>query len=70
MQRIRTIDQAYDEIKEKDPQTALSRYMVRQMVRQGVVPSLQLGKKQLIDVDVLEQKIKEIMKCGLQSESS
>lgn len=60
MKRIRTIDQAYDEIKAKDPETAISRYLVRQMVKQGTVPSLPSGKKRLVDVDVLERKIEEL----------
>ncbi|MCI7301547.1 MAG: hypothetical protein SOR93_06450 [Clostridiales Family XIII bacterium] len=60
MKRIRTIDQAYDEIKAKDPQTAISRYLVRQMVKQGTVPSLPSGNKRLVDVDVLERKIEEL----------
>ena len=60
MKRIRTIDQAYDEIKAKDPETAISRYLVRQMVKQGMVPSLPSGKKRLVDVDVLERKIEEL----------
>lgn len=60
MKRIRTIDQAYDEIKAKDPQTAISRYLVRQMVKQGMVPSLPSGNKRLVDVDVLERKIEEL----------
>lgn len=57
MQRIRTIDKAYDEIKAKDPDTALSRYLVRQMVKQGLVPSIKTGNKRLVDVDVLEEHI-------------
>ncbi len=60
MKRIRTIDQAYDEIKKQDPQTAISRYLVRQMVKQGMVPSLPSGNKRLVDVDVLERKIEEL----------
>ena len=60
MKRIRTIDQAYAEIKAKDPETAISRYLVRQMVKQGMVPSLPSGNKKLVDVDVLERKIEEL----------
>ncbi|MCQ4638002.1 DNA-binding protein [Anaerovorax odorimutans] len=60
MQRIRTIDQAYDEIKQKDPDTAISRYLVRQMIKQGMVPSIKTGNKYLVDVDVLEQRIEEL----------
>jgi len=65
MRRIRTIDKAYDELKAKDPETAISRYLVRQMVKQGMVPSLPSGNKRLVDVDVLEQKIKEIVTGGM-----
>lgn len=65
MQRVRTIDQAYDEIKAKDPDTAISRYLVRAMVNDGTVPSIKNGKKKLVDVDVLEQKIKEILTGGV-----
>lgn len=60
MKRIRTIDQAYDEIKKKDPETAISRYLVRQMIKQGMVPSIPSGNKKLVDVDVLERKIEEL----------
>ena len=65
MQRVRTIDQAYDEIKAKDPDTAISRYLVRAMVNDGTVPSIKNGKKKLVDVDVLEQKIREILTGGV-----
>lgn len=64
MQRVRTIDQAYDEIKAKDPDTAISRYLVRAMVNDGTVPSIKNGKKKLVDMDVLERRIKEILTRG------
>lgn len=54
---IRTIDKAYDELKRRDPDTGLSRYLVRQMVKTGVVPSIQSGNKRLVDVDVLEEYV-------------
>ena len=60
MKRIRTIDQAYDEIKRQDPETAISRYLVRAMINDGTVPSIKNGKKKLVDVDVLERKIEEL----------
>ena len=64
MQRVRTIDQAYDEIKAKDPDTAISKYLVRAMVNDGTVPSIKNGNRKLVDVDVLERKIKEILTGG------
>ncbi len=54
---IRTIDQAYEEIKARDPGTAISKNLVRQMVRTGVVPSIKAGNKKLVDVDVLEEYV-------------
>lgn len=60
MNRIRTIDKAYEEIKAKDPETAITRYLVRAMVNQGVIPSIKTGNKKLVDVDVLEEVIKDL----------
>ena len=57
---IRTIDKAYDELKARDPDTAISRYLVRQMVRTGMVPSINSGTKKLVDVDVLESYVAEL----------
>lgn len=57
---IRTINAAYDEIKSRDPETAISRELVRQMVKTGMVPSLSVGNKKLVDVDVLEEYVARI----------
>lgn len=57
---IRTIDQAYDELKKRDPDTAISRYLVRQMIRTEMVPSIKSGNKRLVDVDVLEKYVSDI----------
>ena len=57
---IRTINAAYDEIKARDPETAISRELVRQMVKTGMVPSLSVGNKKLVDVDVLQEHVARI----------
>ena len=57
---IRTIDKAYDEIKARDPGTAISRELVRQMVKTGMVPSLSTGNRKLVDVDVLQEHVEKI----------
>ena len=57
---IRTIDKAYDEIKARDPETALSRELVRQMIKTGMVPSLKVGNRKLVDVDVLQEQVAKI----------
>ena len=58
--QIRTIDQAYDMIVERDPNTALTRYLVKQMVKQGMVPAIKAGNKTLVDVDGLEAHIRKV----------
>lgn len=57
---IRTIDKAYDEIKARDPETALSRELVRQMIKHDMVPSLKVGNRKLVDVDVLQEYVAKI----------
>lgn len=59
MQRIRTISKAYEEIKAKDPKTALTLYMVRQLVTSGAVPCIMAGCKRLVDVGTLEKYIEK-----------
>ena len=54
MARLRTINKAYDEIKAKDPDTAVSRRMFRDIVRSGMIPSIARGNRSLVDVDVAE----------------
>ncbi len=57
---IRTIDQAYNEMKSRDPGTAISRELVRQMVKTGMVPSLSKGNRKLVDVDVLQDYVAKV----------
>lgn len=54
MPRIRTIDQAYAEIKARDPQTALTKTGLRRLVTTHAVPSFLVGCKYMIDLDKLE----------------
>ena len=61
--QLRTIDKAYDEIKARDPNTALSRHFVRQLIRDDKVPSIKAGSKRLVDVDVLEKCLAEMTGC-------
>lgn len=52
--RIRTIPQAYKEIKSADPDTAITEFRIRQLVIDGVIPSTKSGTKYLIDMDKLQ----------------
>lgn len=54
MPRIRTIDQAYGEIKERDPHTALTKTGLRRLVTTHAVPSFLVGCKYMLDMDKLE----------------
>ena len=54
MTKLRTINKAYDEIKARDPGTAISRRMFRDIVRSGMIPSIKNGNRSLVDVDVAE----------------
>lgn len=51
---LRYIDQCYDELIKKDPNTALSRTGFRRMVISGVIPSIRAGRVFLVDLDSLE----------------
>ena len=63
MPRMRTIQEAAKELRETDPNTALTRYAIRQMVLNGTIPCINVGKKRLINMDVLEGFL-----CGMGAE--
>ena len=56
--KIRTIDTAYEEIRKNDSDTAISRNYIRQIVRDGTIPSIKQGSKYLVSMQVLEEYIK------------
>ena len=53
--RMRTQTQVLAAIKADDPETNLTAWALRQMVLTGVVPSVQVGRKRLIDLDRLPE---------------
>lgn len=55
MARIRTLPKAVKEIKEKDPNSYINVPLLRRLVKQGVIKTIQTGGKHaLIDLDNLE----------------
>ncbi|MCR5034400.1 MAG: DNA-binding protein [Clostridia bacterium] len=56
--RIRTVQQAFKEIKEADPDTAVTEYMVRKIVYSGEIPTVRTGNKRLFDLDELLHYLK------------
>lgn len=60
MPRMRTIQEAAAELKQSDPNTAVTPYAIRQMVLKGTIPCVYAGKKRLINMDILEGYL-----CGM-----
>ena len=54
LQRMRTINEAIDYIKENDPETRLTRTALRRMITSGELHALRVGQKYLISLEVLE----------------
>lgn len=57
--RMRTVKEAYQEIKELDSNTAITPYRIRQLVKTGAVPSVEAGKKRLVNLDMLLDYLSE-----------
>ena len=53
MIKLRTMETAYQAIKEMDPDTAITRWAIRQAVTGGYVPSRRVGNKYVINLDSL-----------------
>lgn len=52
--KLRTLDKAAAFIKEKDPDTDLTRTAIRRMGLSGQIPVVMVGAKRLYDLDTLE----------------
>ena len=55
--RMRTIDNAYAEIKALDPQTDFTKRALRRMIANDEIPSTRIGNKNLINLDLLIAKL-------------
>ena len=53
MTKMRLISDAYNQIKNDDPQTALTMNALKCMVKRGEIPSIKVGRKTLINYDKL-----------------
>ena len=68
--RMRTIKQAVGEIKQEDPRSCVSEWYLRQLVKSGKLKCHKAGNKYLLDLDSLEEFLKNppvIDKLGPQS---
>ena len=57
MARIRTIDKAFEEIRQTDPNTCLTKHRIRQLVLNGDIPSQKAGNRYLFDLDRLIERL-------------
>ncbi len=55
MKKIRSIRQAFLEIKEKDPNSAITVYAIRNWIASGQLPCIKSGRRILIDMDIFEE---------------
>lgn len=55
--RMRTIEQTYQYLMERDPDNRLSRYALRRMILEGRIPAVTVGTRYLIDLDRLEESL-------------
>lgn len=53
MARIRTIEKAFEEIRQTDPNTCITKHRIRQLVINGEIPSKKAGSRYLLDLDRL-----------------
>ncbi len=60
MKRIRTVNDAYNEIKANDPDTAISKHFFRSLIDSGKIPCVKAGTKSLVDMDTVENYINNL----------
>lgn len=54
MPQMRTIEQAYIWLQERDAGTALTKTALRRLVTTGQLPAVRVGSKYLVNLEVLE----------------
>lgn len=59
MVRLRTIEQAFKDIKDADENSSITRNYIRTLVNNHIIPARKSGRKWLINMDVLEQYLEQ-----------
>ncbi len=57
--RIRTVNTAFEEIKAKDPNSAITKTAIRRLLSNGTIPSINIGNKVIFNMDDLENILVE-----------
>ena len=58
--RIRTVNTAFEEIKAKDPNSAITKTAIRRLLSNGTIPSINIGNKVIFNMDDLESILVEV----------
>ena len=58
MQRMRTVPEAFAEIKADDENTALTLYGLQTLIKRGTIPSVNIGRKRLVNMAVLSDYLR------------
>ncbi len=58
--RIRTVNTAFEEIKAKDPNSAITKAAIRRLLSNGIIPSINIGNKVIFNMDDLENILAEV----------
>lgn len=53
--QMRTINKFYDELVQEDPDTAAAKKLIRRIIVNGTVPSVQVGRKYIFDKEMMIQ---------------
>lgn len=53
MPRMRLVKDAYEQLRKDDPDTNITMYALRTIVKSGVIPTVKLGRKTLVNYDSL-----------------
>ena len=58
--RMRTAKGAVELLREEDPGTAVTLSMVKRLIREGKIPYVAMGRKYLINVEILIEHLREL----------
>ena len=64
MEKLRTISETINELKAYDPGCQLTDWALRQMVKEGKIPYVSVGKKALLSVEAVERYIDNQLNRG------
>ena len=62
--KMRTINEAYNWLKKQDPETGLTQNAFRKLVIQGKIPSLHVGNRRLLNVDLIIPILQKELNSG------